>query len=151
MSKSKTNQSHKERVNNFKLKQKVQRMSEQIEFPESPVAQQYPVWSSKAAIEMSGLEFEAIYNYMATQRNAVMAAESILQKNLQNGTIKYVYKDKEGKEVPDEEVAKYQAAISKFYEDQQKAQDQKGVPNLNSIVGPDGKPATSEPIESEIP
>lgn len=140
MSKAKTNKSHKLRTNNFKIKQSLKRMSEQIKFPESPIEQQFPVWSSKADIKMSGLEFEAIYNFLQVFRNPVMAAETILQTNIKNGTIKYAYKDKEGKDVPVEEVEKYQKAVEKFFAEQQAAQSQEGIPNLNTIVGPDGEP-----------
>ena len=46
-------------------------------------------------------------------------------------------------DVPSEEVAKYQAAVQKFFNEQAPKNDQKGVPNINDIVGLDGEPIKS--------
>lgn len=142
---SKSHKTHKIRLQKFKQKQQnLQRMSEILALPENPIAEQYPVWNSQDTIEMKGIEFEAIYALLNVFRNAVIAGETILQRNLQNGKIKYVFKDKEGKDVPQDVVEKYQADINKFIAAQQAAQEQKGVPNLNAIVGANGEPIKAE-------
>jgi len=149
MSQSKTNKSHKERVKNFKQNIKNQRKMSEVNIPESPIAQQYPVWNSKDSIEMNGLEFEAIYNFLNLFRNAVMAGESILQKNLENGKIHFTYKDKDGKDVPEDVVKDYQAQIQKYFAAQQQlkvssdqpitAEEQKDLPKIDALVDANGK------------
>lgn len=147
MSKSKSSKSHKERVEKFKNQIKTKRKMTDLKIPESPIAQQYPVWNSKESIEMNGLEFEAIYNFLNLFRNAVMAGESILQKNLETGKVKFTYKDKDGKDVPDDVVKAYQSEIQRFFLAQQQeqanqaitAEEQKDLPKLDALVDATGK------------
>jgi len=147
MAKSKTNKSHAERVKKFKEQIKTQRKMSEVKIPESPIAQQYPVWNSKDSIEMNGLEFEAIYNFLNLFRNAVMAGESILQKNLENGKVHFTYKDKDGKDVPEDVVKEYQEQIQKYFAAQQQiktnqpitAEEQKDLPKLDALVDENGK------------
>ncbi len=57
--------------------------------PKSPIAKQYPIWNSDAKIEMSGMEFEAIHNILNAFKQAVMASESVMDKNIKNGNIQW--------------------------------------------------------------
>lgn len=151
MSKSKTNKSHKVRVTNFKNAHKSKKMNEQ-NLPKNPIANQFPIWSAQENIEMNGLEFEAIYNFLNLFRQAVMAGESILQKNIQTGKIKWKFEDAEGKELPKDVVEAYQKEIASFFQAQQSAQkakpvdtnspitadEQKDLPKIDSLVDQNG-------------
>lgn len=139
-----------DKVNQFKNQQKLKnkRMSEKksIEIPQSPVAEQYPVWNSKEIIEVSGLEWEAIYGFLNMFSNAVMAGQAVLNRNMQSGKIKWVYKDAEGNDVAQEEVEKYQAKIQEYFQSQtEKAKaapvedSQQGVPFIDALVDENGK------------
>lgn len=149
MAKAKRDKSRKKNLTNFKNAHKTKKMSN---LPKNPIANQYPVWASGETIEMNGLEFEAIYNLLNVFRQGVMAGESILQKNIQNGKIKWKFEDKDGKELPKDQVDAYQKEISAFFQAQQAAQqtkpvdvnapitaeEQKDLPKIDALVDSNG-------------
>lgn len=69
-----------------------------------------PVWKSQDVIEMTGADFEVIYNFIMNAQGAFLAAQGIMNRNLVNGTIQLDFeKFEDGKYVPmtDEEKAPY--------------------------------------------
>ena len=86
MSVSKRNKDRKGNLEKFKKKQKEKFMNDQqnIEIPE---IRPRPIWSSTAKIEVSGLEFEAIYNFINSVQGAYGAVQSVMNKNILSGNI----------------------------------------------------------------
>lgn len=89
MSKAKTDPKRKGKLETFKQSQKskTQSMSE-VNQPQLPEVRQIPVWSSNETIEMNGVEFQAIYEAMATIQQAAMVLQNIVTKNIMNEKIK---------------------------------------------------------------
>ena len=92
--------------------------------PQMPPVQEVPTWSPKANIEMNGAEFETVFNFIASAQNAMMAVQSVMNKNILNGTVKLSFNklvtDTNGKQsyVPmtPEESAPYEADLAKMIE-----------------------------------
>lgn len=89
MSKAKTDPNRKGKLENFKQSQKskTQSMSE-VNQPQLPEVRQIPIWSSKETIEMNGLEFQAIYEAMATIQQTAMVLQNIVTRNIMNEKIR---------------------------------------------------------------
>lgn len=89
MPKSKNNKSHSERVNNFKSKNKERIMNQQTgQAPTTmPEIRNIPVWEPQATIEVKGFEWEAIQNGLTGVQMGLQAAQSIMSRNILNGTI----------------------------------------------------------------
>lgn len=89
MSKAKTDPNRKGKLENFKQSQKskTQSMSE-VNQPQLPEVRQIPVWSSKETIEMNGVEFQAIYEAMATIQQTAMVLQNIVTRNIMNEKIR---------------------------------------------------------------
>lgn len=62
-------------------------MSEQTK-PQLPEVRQIPIWSSNETIEMNGLEFQAIYEAMATIQQTAMVLQNIVTRNIMNEKIR---------------------------------------------------------------
>jgi hypothetical protein len=89
MAKSRNRKDHKEKVEKFKdsQNQKLRQMAE-IQQPQIPEVREVPIWSSNQTIEMNGLEFQAIFNYINNVQGAYGAIQSIMNKNIINGNVK---------------------------------------------------------------
>lgn len=86
-----------------------------IELKDMKPFNQIPYWDKNAVIQITGAEYEAIYNFMNLFSSPLMASQSIFQKNLKNGTIKikYEYEDGSG-EVSEEEVKEFTVKMQEF-------------------------------------
>lgn len=160
MSKSKNNETHKQRLNNFKKTTKEKQMSEQNKPFEIPEVRNVPVWANDAIIEMKGFEFEALFNGLMQIQTAQQAVNGIMSRNVLNGTVKMDFEkfDKAKQEyVPmsDEEKAPY----VKNFEDAVAAAKKPQVAETNApliqeaptqFVTPDGVPVTSEDLTPTI-
>lgn len=145
MPESKTDKKRKQKLVNYKNKVKKQ-MSDQNQNQQIPEIRSYPIWNSQETIEVSGLEWEAIYNYINIARQAVVAGESVMQRNTQSGKITMKFMDSEGKEVSNEEVQEYTKKIQEMF--QQKAKEQ--AEKKGSILTPEGEPIqTAEVSETQ--
>ena len=89
MSKAKTDPKRKGKLENFKQSQKskTQSMSEQTT-PQLPELRQVPIWSAKETIEMNGVEFQAIYEAIATIQQTAMVLQNIVTRNIMNEKIR---------------------------------------------------------------
>lgn len=165
--KSRKNPKRKEKLSNYKQKnKKVKQMSTQQ--PQSqgfglPEIRQSPVWNSNDMLEISGEEWNTIFNYIESGNQALYAANAVMSRNIVNGKVKLKFdklnKDKNGYDemTPEEEApyqAEVQAAIEKAIEMQKNQQkievidDQKDLPRLDALVGLDGEtPISSETTE----
>lgn len=100
MPKSRKNPNRKKQLNDYKLvkqieKQLVRNMSTQNagtpNVPQQeglPEVKHVPYWSSKEPLEIIGIEFEAMNNFIAQAQNAVYACNSVMNRNILNGKIK---------------------------------------------------------------
>lgn len=145
----KKNKERKQNLVNYKNKIRKQ-MSEQKS--NIPNIRQYPVWSSTETIEVSGLEWEQIYNLLNIFRQAIVAGESVMQRNLEKGKVTMKYVDEQGAEVSQEQVAEYTKQLQEFFA--KRAEEEKAAESKKEqtpvILDSLGSPATSETSE-ELP
>jgi hypothetical protein len=153
MPKSKNRAEHKTKLQKFK-KQKQQKMSEQqMTIPE---VRNVPVWDNNAKIEMTGYEFEALYNGLQQIQTAQQAVNGIMSRNILNGTIQMEFEkfDKAAQNyVPmtEEEKAPFKADFAKAVEAAKnpKKEEPLIVEPESTLVAPDGLPVTSEDLKQE--
>ena len=88
MAKSRKDPSRKENLEAFKNKQKLktQIMSEN-QVPQPAEIRQQPVWKSNEILEITGLEFEAMYNYINSVQGAYAAMQSVMNRNILSGKV----------------------------------------------------------------
>lgn len=159
MPKSKNRKEHKTKVQKFKNKNTMSQQNQQVG-PE-PI-RQVPVWKSQDPIEMNGLEFEAIYNFINSVQGAYAAVQSIMNKNIISGKVQLNFEklnETKTDYVPmsEEEQAPHKAEFQKVL-DAAKAQaasmvkrqdyhlepdSQEGVPHLDGLVDANGQPVSS--------
>lgn len=161
MAKSKTDPTRKAKVVKFKENQKKQNMSQQTAQPD-PI-RQVPQWKSTDTITLNGLEFEAIYNFINGVQGAYGAMQSVMQRNIVDGTIKIGFEklnDEKTAYVPmtDEEQAPHKAQFDEMLnklkaqaagmvkrEDEHlEPESQEGLPHIDAIVDVEGNPVTSQ-------
>lgn len=153
MPKSKNRKEHKTKLQKFKTKQK--NMSEPT--MQIPEVRNVPVWANDAKIEMTGYEFEALYNGLQQIQMAQQSVNGIMSRNILNGTIKMEFEkfDKTAQNyVPmtEEEKAPFKEDFAKAVE---AAKNPKNVePSIieqpeSVLVAPDGMPVTSEDLPKE--
>lgn len=90
MSKVTQRKDHKQKLENFKQKQKhIKNMSEQAQTggPQLPEVRNFPIWDKNAKIEMFGYEWEIIFNSIANLQVLQQATNSVMSRNIVNGTI----------------------------------------------------------------
>lgn len=90
MSKSKTNKSHKQRLQ--KRKNKIKQMSEnlqngQAQVPQMPAIRNVPTWDKEADIIVKGYEWEVIYNTIASLQILFQATSAVMSRNVVSGAI----------------------------------------------------------------
>lgn len=86
MAKSKNRPEQKQKLK--KRKEKI--MSEQnkaAQAAQMPAVRNVPVWDPNALIEITGIEFEAIQNGLTQIQLAQQATQSVMSRNILNGTI----------------------------------------------------------------
>lgn len=145
----KKNQDRKQQLQKFKSKIK-ERMSEeqlQQELAEVPQISGFPVWKSQEKLEISGLEWEKIYNLINIFREAVVAGESVMQRNTELGKITTRYVDKAGVEVTEEKVKEVQKQIQDIISKRQSTPDQEKAPSKLKIVSETGEGIDSAAIQ----
>lgn len=79
----KEHKTFKKQVNN--IKNKTKKMNQQI--PQMPPVRQIPVWNPTDKIEITGYEWEAIYNGLVQLQGLQQAAQSVMSRNILNGVI----------------------------------------------------------------
>lgn len=138
----KKNKDRKQNLINFKnqVKRKMAENQEQS----IPQIRQFPQWASDSKIEVTGMEWEAIYNCINIFRQGIVASESVMQRNVESGVITNKFVDAEGKDVSPEDVATYTKQLQELFQkrvaDQQKAET-KSEPT--GILTADGEPAAT--------
>lgn len=150
MPKSKNRKDHKQKLNQFKTKQK--QMSNEQQF-EIPAVRNVPVWANDAKIEMNGFEFEAIFNGLMQIQAAQQAVNGIMSRNILSGNIQMDFEkisDDKQSYVPmtEEEKAPYKAEFEKAVE---AAKRPKGVivqPEAPALVTPEGVEVTSADLKA---
>jgi hypothetical protein len=123
---------HKAKTVIYKQQNKLKTMSEQPQAQGLPEVRQRPYWNSHETLELSGLEFEYIYNAFQPLTNAFAALNSILNNNIVKGKILVGFEklvtDPAGvpNYVPmtEEEQAPYKAEFNKVLEAARQAAEQ---------------------------
>lgn len=93
MPKSRINKNRKEKVKEYKqVKQIENQLKNQIkmerqQIPEHMKVRTVPKWKSTDTLELNGLEWETIYNTLSNIRAAIVAADSVMNRNIVNGKI----------------------------------------------------------------
>jgi hypothetical protein len=163
MPKSKVDKTRKNKLEQFKQNQK--RMKEQAKQNQEmnqqiPEVREQPYWSSNDDLIVKGAEFESLYNginnMMQFMQPVFGAAQSIMQRNIINGTIKVRFeklqmeKAPDGSEYPtyvpmsDEEQAPHIDNFNKLVESVKNNQlkveqlSDENVPSINEIVNENG-------------
>lgn len=130
------NKERKQKLENFKSKQKKKNMDETTKT--IPQVRSFPVWASNSTLEVSGLEWEAIYNYINVARQAVVAAESVMQRNIEAGKITNRFVDETGAEVSPEKVEEYTAQLQKLFAERVKQQEEESKAKKSPLVDETG-------------
>lgn len=171
MPKSKRTQESKQRLQKFKNNNKTS-MENQMNMQmgqapnELPAVREVPTWQGNDKIEVMGIEFETMYNGV-NEMGMIMqrvfgAAQSIMQRNLLNGTIKVRFEKLVDKTSPDgtayqdyemmtpEEEAPHQENFAKMVEGilearQKASQPLPEAPRLDAIVSESGLPVGENP------
>jgi hypothetical protein len=84
---SRNRKNHKAKVINHKQTKKQKTMSDNSQSQGMPEIRQRPFWNSHESLELSGFEFEHIYNSFQAITNAIAALNSILNNNIIKGKI----------------------------------------------------------------
>ena len=134
MSKSRKNPGRKENLQKYKNKHKKQESMNQSQF-ELPEVRQSPVWKSDELLEVSGQEWETLFNFVENSSAAFMAANAVMSRNIINGKIKLKFEklNKETLQYSDmsaEEEAPYQTEFQKAV--QQAVQQANATPETKS-------------------
>jgi hypothetical protein len=109
---------------------------------------QQPYWDSKDKIEITGNDFEILYNFTQMFGPAVDAARRTMQANINTGVVKTRYVKEDGTEVGIDHVKAYQEKFNEYLE-QMKAQAAaiSNEPKASgNIVNMQGEPVSSENI-----
>lgn len=130
----KKNKERKEQLNNFKTKIKKQ-MAEDQTMQELEGLRSYPIWKSQEKIEVSGLEWQSIYNVLNIFREGLVAAESVMQRNMEQGKVTMKYVDSNDKEVSTEKVAEYTKQMQALFEKRQAEQVKEPDIRITNIPG----------------
>lgn len=138
----KKNKDRKENLNNYK--QKIKKMAESKEQELSiPNIQQVPTWGSQETIGLTGLEWENIYNLVNFHKQAVVAAESVMQRNIQEGKIVMKYYDENRQEISSEKVAEYSKQMQAYFTKKAEAEAKSKASGLVTETG-EPMPSVSE-------
>lgn len=171
MSKSRKNPGREDKLKEYKNKNKKNKKMSDLQSNQPmgmPEVRQSPIWKSDEMLEISGAEWESIFNFIENSSAAFMAANAVMSRNIVNGKIKLKF-DKLNKEtftyedMTPEEEAPYQAEFQKAIEaaiamqkkqenklivttDDMKEEvsnflsspDQEGLPRLDAIVDEHG-------------
>jgi hypothetical protein len=137
------NKDRKKQLENFKQNTKRRMSKEQA--PEVSQIRSYPIWGSQEKLEISGLEWEAIYNALSIFKSAIIASESVMQRNTENGKITNKFVDENGKEVSSEKVAEYTAQMNEFFAKRAAEQAKESTPEPTSTILSE----TGEPVKKE--
>lgn len=98
MPKSKVDKSRKQKVQDYKQVKQIEKqiaksMSIEKQAPQQqteglPAVRHVPFWSSKEQLEVLGIEFEAMNNFIVQAQNAIYATNSVMNRNILNGKVK---------------------------------------------------------------
>lgn len=143
MPQAKKNKDRKENLNAFKEKQKLKTkiMSEvqQQNAPQAAPVRQVPVWKSNEKLEILGVEFEAIYNYINSIQGAYAAVQGIMNRNILNGKVQIDFEklnEDQTAYVPmsEEEKAPHVAEVTATLEVLRKQAAANNDPNLSPTI-----------------
>jgi hypothetical protein len=87
MPKTKRDASRKDKVNNYKKQHKKELIMSQVQ-NNLPETREVPTWNPNELIEVTGTEFEMIYNGITQLQSIFTSAQSIMSRNLLNGRIR---------------------------------------------------------------
>jgi hypothetical protein len=120
MSKSKVDPDRKSKRVTTKQTKKAKVMSQ------NQNVRQRPIWGAQETLEITGLEFEKIYNFIGGAAEASEALHSVLTRNILGGKIKFEFErqDESGQFTPlnEEESKPYQEQVDKAIEQAKAAQ-----------------------------
>lgn len=167
MPKSKRTKESKERLQNFKNSKKImntnptQAAEMAADMNQLPPVREVPTWRGNDDIAVKGIEFETIYNGV-NEINMIMqrvfgAAQSIMQRNLLNGTIGVKFEKLVDKSAPDgttyqdyelmtdEEAQPHQENFQNMVKSILEARTKQEAPRLDAIVSESGMPVGETP------
>ena len=145
----KKDKDRKQNLINFKNKTKAQ-MAKKVTEESLQDVKQYPVWKSQEKIEVSGLEWESIYNVLNIFRQAVVASESVMQRNIENGKIEMKYVDSTGKELTPDQIEEYTRQLQEFFAAKQKEASE-ALPNVAETSPILTETGEKQPTKSDNP
>lgn len=142
MAVSKRDPKRKEKLNIYKQKTK-KRMSEQNKPTPPKQLRSFPIWKSQDKIDVTGLEWEKMYNALNIFREAIVASESVMQRNAASGVITTKFIDENDQEVSPEEVEKYTKELQAYFAaqaaEQAKTDTPAGMPSTSPILTETGE------------
>jgi hypothetical protein len=151
MPKSKVDKSRKDKLNNYKKQHKKSLIMQenQLNLPE---VREVPTWAADQKIEVTGKEFELLYNFVTSVGDAHAAAQSIMSRNILNGNIQMSFEklvktdngdvsyEKMSPEESAPKQAEYQKLIDSILAQQVRQDAEETFPSELTLVNEEGVP-----------
>lgn len=151
MAQSRTNKNRKDKLNKYKNSKKMSEQQNANLATHLPPFRTVPFWDPQVDINVKGFEWEAIQNSLTNIQMGQQAAQSVMSRNILNGTIqldieKLNPESLQYEEMTDEEKAPY-------LEDLKKQMDAVRNPKSQAppILSETGEPIATENVEKETP
>lgn len=153
MAQSRKNKKRKHQLTNFKQKHKQQMSNQQQPQQSMPLVRNIPIWDAEARISVTGYEWEAIQNALGQLNIAQQAAQSVVSRNLVEGTIKMKFEKLNPLTVQYEDmtaeeqapyVANFEKMIADFKAKQAEQEKQKTASPILTQTGEQQEPAKQQ-------
>lgn len=127
MSKVTHRKEHKQKLENFKQKQKQMSKEQTTQPPQMPEIRNIPTWDKNAKIELYGYEWEVLYNSIAGLQVLQQVAQGVMSRNVLNGTVDMDFQKLDPAtlqyvDMTDEEKASYKKDFATMIENVRKQQ-----------------------------
>lgn len=127
MSKVTHRKEHKQKLENFKQKQKQMSKEQTTQPPQMPEIRNIPTWDKNAKIELYGYEWEVLYNSIAGLQVLQQVAQGVMSRNVLNGTVDMDFQKLDPAtlqyvDMTDEEKASYKKDFATMIENVKKQQ-----------------------------
>lgn len=150
---SKNRKNHKQKLNNFKQKTKINMSNQQLP-PQMPPVRNIPTWPSDAKIELTGFEWEALQNALVQMQVAQQVGQAVMSRNIINGVISMDFEKLnpqtlQYEPMTEEEKAPHREELAKLIDGLKTSQETLTNPE-STILNQDGEPATSDNVSNII-
>lgn len=130
MPRAKTDKSRKDKVEQFKTKQK-QKNKPMPEAPKFKPFRQVPHWEPDSKIELTGQQFATLKDFFNIFSEPIHVMQDIFSANLDKGNIVVKYVDNENNEIPADDVKAYMLELKDYIATQAEVSGGSVLPDIN--------------------